>query len=362
MSDEKRRVLIVDDSPDDIHILMANLKQDYAVIAATSGGKALELAIKEPQPDVILMDVSMPDMDGYETCQHLKANPITQKIDVIFVSAHDTVEEKLSGYDAGGSDYLIKPVQPEELLQKVKQAIDNKDKRQEIGEAMKVAMTAISNAGEQGVVLEFMRRSFAVSSIEELARLVVESTRSYGLENSVQLRSPYQTINFSSSDPMPPLEKELLFRLKDTGRIKESGTRFIANFGNLSQLVKNMPEDEDLRGRLRDHLALLLEGAAARLTVLEMNQELLKLAESSKKALLDIQTMQKEQKEKAMQIMDNVMHNLEGTFLSYGLSEDQEEKLFNIVQAGVNESLDNFEKGIQIDEHMQAIISRLVNF
>ncbi len=125
MTAEKKCVLIVDDSANDIHLLMENLKQDYAVLAATSGKKALEIVSNNPKPDVILMDVVMPDMDGYETCRRLKQNPETRNTQVIFVSANDCVEERLLGYKAGGWDYLIKPVQPDELLQKIKLAIKN---------------------------------------------------------------------------------------------------------------------------------------------------------------------------------------------------------------------------------------------
>jgi len=127
VTDERKRVLIVDDSADDIHVLMENLKQDYAVLAATSGEKALLLASKKPQPDIILMDVMMPDMNGYETCRCLKENPETRNIDVIFVSANDSADEKIVGYEAGGCDYLIKPVQAGELLQKIKLAIKNQE-------------------------------------------------------------------------------------------------------------------------------------------------------------------------------------------------------------------------------------------
>ena len=77
MNDKLKRILIVDDSPDDIHFVMEHFSDDYAVIAATSGKKALQLAIKEPQPDIILMDVEMPEMNGYETGQNLKADEAT---------------------------------------------------------------------------------------------------------------------------------------------------------------------------------------------------------------------------------------------------------------------------------------------
>lgn len=366
MSNDKKRILIVDDSTDDIHVLMENLKQEYAVVAATSGKKALEMANKTPPPDVILMDVMMPEMDGYQTCRRLKETPETQGIDIIFVSAHDTTEEKLAGYDAGGSDYLIKPVQPILLLQKVKLAIKNREVRAEVeaekSMMMQTAMTAISNAGEQGVVVDFMRRSFTVQSIEDLARLAVEATANYGLENSVQIRSSMGTVNASTADPMPPLEIELMSRLKDAGRLKTSGARLIANFGNVSMLIKNMPDDEDKSGRLRDHLAILLEGAEIRLKALEMVQQLAELVADSNQALQEIGCQQKQQKEAAMQIMDDVMKELEASFLRYGLTEEQEQRLLGVVKTGVDKSLDNFEQGLKLDEQLRSIIDRLEQF
>jgi len=235
MTTEKRHVLVVDDSPDDIHFLMPVLTKEYAVLVATNGKKALEIASKEPHPDVILMDVEMPEMNGYETCCSLKENPETAGIDVIFVSSHDTSDEILAGYEAGGSDYLTKPVKHSELLQKIKLSIDNKSCRvatlTEQATAMKMAMTAISNAGEYGVIISFLRQSFTTNSIEELAKLIAEATVNYELENSVQIHTSQTVINASSKEPMPPLEQELLSRLQDSERIMEKGSRLILNFG-----------------------------------------------------------------------------------------------------------------------------------
>ncbi len=363
MQTEKKRILIVDDSAGDIHVLMENLKQDYAVLAATSGEKALELARKEPHPDVILMDVSMPGMNGYDTCRRLKGDPVSRDIDVIFVSAHDTMEEKLSGYEAGGCDYLIKPVQPSELLQKVRLTVKNRAERAEVeadkAMAMQTAMTAISSAGEQGVVIEFLRRSFAVNTLRDLADLVAETLTHYGLEGSVQIGTERELIYASGQGQTSPLEQELLSRLKDAGRIRQSGARLVLNFGDISLLIKNMPDDEDKSGRLRDHLALLLEGAQARLRALEMVQELAKVVADAKQALQVIGNMQEQQKKSAMAIMDGVMKNLEAAFLSYGLTEDQENQLMKVVQQGVDKSLDNFEQGLKIDAQLRSIIDRL---
>ena len=363
MSDGKRKVLIVDDSADDLRVLMENLKKDYTVVAATSGQKALDMLSSDAELDAILLDVMMPELDGYETCRKIKEIPQANDIEVIFVSSHDTVEEKLAGYDAGASDYLIKPVQPVELLQKVKLAIKNKDDRQESvvekNSAMQAAMTAITSVGEYGSVIDFMRRSFEINTVDELANLVVESISNFATENSVQIRCKFGVVNHSSRNPISPLEIELMTRLKDQSRILELGRRAIFNFGDISLLIINMPDDDDKRGRLRDHFAILLEAAESRLSSLEKDQTVSRLFSQSNEALDEIKFMQIQQKQEAVDIMDGVMRELEASFLSYGLTEEQEDILMKVVQTGVNKSLENFEKGLLIDEKLHVLISGL---
>jgi len=102
-------VLIVDDQPANIHALARLLKEDYQVLAATSGAKALSLAEGEKRPDIILLDIMMPEMDGYEVCRRLKNNPATMDIPVIFVTAKDESGDEARGFDLGAVDYIAKP-------------------------------------------------------------------------------------------------------------------------------------------------------------------------------------------------------------------------------------------------------------
>lgn len=363
MTDKSKKVLIVDDSPEDIQFVVENLKEEYAVLVGTSGQKGLEIAANNPRPDVILLDVMMPEMDGYETCRRLKKDPNTQDIDVIFISAQDTTEEKLAGYDVGGSDYLIKPVQPDELLRKVELAIQNKQTHDatvsEKSMAMETAMTAMTSAGEQGVVLEFLRHCSSVNSIEELARMIVEANKQYELKSTVQLRSSQGEISRGIREPVPPLEQELLSSLKDDGRIISHASRAIFNFGNISLLIKDMPEDSDKCGRLRDHIAIILEGAEAKLAELELGVRLAQLVVDSNKAMQEVELEQRSHKESGQKIMDDMLLELEGSFHSWGLTDEQEAVLMNIVQTGVEKSLQHLDQGFLIDEKMGTIIKRL---
>jgi sigma-B regulation protein RsbU (phosphoserine phosphatase) len=116
---KKPKVLIVDDAPENIQVLMGTLKNQYAIVAATSGEKALKLAVAEPQPDLILLDIMMPGMDGFEVCQRLKTDASTCEIPVIFLSALDDTVNKVKGFSIGAVDYISKPFHPEEVLVRV---------------------------------------------------------------------------------------------------------------------------------------------------------------------------------------------------------------------------------------------------
>jgi class 3 adenylate cyclase/AmiR/NasT family two-component response regulator len=107
---EKPTILIVDDTPANLALLSDALKSDYRMKVALSGEAALELAHSEPRPDLILLDVMMPGMDGFEVCRRLKSEPSLQSIPVIFVTAMGEVEDETRGLELGGADYITKPI------------------------------------------------------------------------------------------------------------------------------------------------------------------------------------------------------------------------------------------------------------
>lgn len=120
VANEKPRILIVDDVHENLHTLLNILRQDYAVMAATSGEKALEIARRAPAPDLILLDIKMPEMDGYQVLQTLRSEPSTAEVPVIFVTAAAEAGDDAKGMALGANDYLLKPVMPELLLVRVR--------------------------------------------------------------------------------------------------------------------------------------------------------------------------------------------------------------------------------------------------
>ena len=109
--DQRPRLLLVDDEPTNLQVLRHVLQADYRLLFATDGARALQVA-REQQPQLILLDIMMPGMDGYAVCRALKADPATAGIPVIFVTALNDSQDETAGFDVGAVDYITKPVSP----------------------------------------------------------------------------------------------------------------------------------------------------------------------------------------------------------------------------------------------------------
>lgn len=146
-------VLAVDDSVENLQVLSAILKDDYQVKVAKSGQKALEIAQNSPHPDLILLDVMMPDMNGFEVCEQLKNHPITQKIPVIFLTALNEVADETMGFKSGGADFISKPINPDIVKARIKTHIALQQERSRTEELLKVLLpeNVISDLMEEGV-------------------------------------------------------------------------------------------------------------------------------------------------------------------------------------------------------------------
>jgi putative two-component system response regulator len=112
-------ILVIDDTPENIDVLIAILQDDYKIKAALNGHKALKIIEASP-PDLILVDVMMPEMDGYELCKRIKSNPDIHEIPVIFVTAKTEVIDEAQAFSVGAADYLTKPVSPPLVKARVK--------------------------------------------------------------------------------------------------------------------------------------------------------------------------------------------------------------------------------------------------
>ena len=112
MKEQKPRVLVVDDESFYTDVLHNLLRDEYEVLTASTGEEGLARAAVEPHPDLILLDILLPDIDGYEVCRRLKENPATADIPVIFLTVKSDVDDEVRGFDLGAVDYITKPISP----------------------------------------------------------------------------------------------------------------------------------------------------------------------------------------------------------------------------------------------------------
>ncbi len=144
---EKHRVLLVDDERRNINVLNDILKEEYHIRAAMSGLQALDLATSRPRPDLILLDIVMPGLDGFEVCRKLRINPNTADIPVIFITANQSEGNEVRGLEMGVTDFITKPIRPEIVRVRVRNHMTQLRQKRQL-EAMHRRVLALSVTDE----------------------------------------------------------------------------------------------------------------------------------------------------------------------------------------------------------------------
>lgn len=142
----KKLILIVDDTPTNLGVISGALGDTYRTKVATNGQKALAIASAEDKPDLILLDVMMPEMDGYEVCTRLKADPATQEIPVIFLTGQTSVEDETRGFNVGAVDYVHKPFSPAIVKARVHNHIQLREARSQLAKQLDAINTDLELA------------------------------------------------------------------------------------------------------------------------------------------------------------------------------------------------------------------------
>ena len=351
-------------------LILEEIFEDLYELECVENGNACLDSIAVRRPDLILLDVNMPGLDGLEVCQKIRNNPETVDIPVIFVSALATPEERLAGYEAGGDDYVTKPFDSDELVAKVELTLKLGSEKNNLKEAsdsaMKMAMTAMTNASEMGMVLRFLQDSFECQNYHELTEKAFEYTNQFGVPSSIIIKQNDELITLFSDGLERPLETSALEVLQSRGRIYTFGNKVIFNGERVSLLIKELPDDEEKIGRLKDHFAVLLDGICARLRGIELETELAKKKQALSEAIsvthVEIEEIDKIHRAQQIGVgeeLSNIAKNLEEAFMTLGLSDDQESFLLEIVTAAEKNTEVLYEKGVELDKRFAAILGKL---
>lgn len=359
-------VYVVDD--DDLMLeLTQSVLEDCCRVEVFASAAACLARVSTQLPDLFLLDVRMPDMDGYALCRALKDCPETAAIPVTFLSGFDTIEARLTSYEAGGEDFIVKPYDTDELLLKVQiaQRID-RDKqllREMAGHAQRTAFSAMASMGELGTVLDFLRRSFACSDPQALAEAILGALAQYGLDGAVQIRLLGTEFNLSPAGINLPLEASVLNHVRMQGRIFEFRSRSVYNYGAITVLVKNMPLDDAERcGRIRDNLAILAEGADARCQAIEAEARTRQTRDGIGTALARIHATldglrrrhQEEQCERTQTLVE-IQDGLMKSFISLGLTMQQENEMIEFVRQHFDRLQNDSASAAELSEELEAM-------
>ncbi len=171
MSDEVKTLLLVDDEPANIQIVNSILKDIYKTRIATNGAKALELASQAPAPDLILLDVMMPEMNGYEVCSRLKSADHTRDIPVIFLTGQTEIDDETKGFEVGAVDYIHKPFSPAVVQARVRTHLVLRGIREQLASQLKTIQGEMDTARQ--IQLSILPREIpAIKGLDIAARYI----------------------------------------------------------------------------------------------------------------------------------------------------------------------------------------------
>jgi CheY-like chemotaxis protein len=367
--DTPTKIMVVDDEATTRMVLALHFADlGFDVIECESGEDCL--AKFTDDISILMLDVGLPGIDGIETCRRLRED-FHDKVQVIFISAHDDLPTRLKAYDVGGNDFIVKPFEEHELVRKVLVAKRNIAAVEAVSGqaryAQAAAFTAMSSMGEMGIVLDFVRKSFACQSYEELVAVIFDNMQQFGLSSLLEIEINGERHCFSATGPCTPLETSILENSRQLQRIFQFSNRLVINYPLATLLLTSMPlHDPDLCGRLRDHLAVVVECAHTRIEAL-IQQETLKTQNrgisdgvaSLMHAIESIEQQYAASRSGALSITSEYMDELENSFLNLGLTDSQENRLVTMARSAVDRLVLLLDNQQDLEDKVKAALNKL---
>lgn len=364
------KVFVVDDDPAVLDIMCAILDPDCA-IRTFSNSEDCQALLDAEKPDLFLLDINLPGMDGYSFCRQIKDDSGLCNIPVIFVSSNDTIEERILGYDAGGDDFIVKPFEPEELLRKVMVAqsmlLSQRSLRTQAEEAEMLSSLVMASMDETGILLQFMSKLIAMESGEEISDGLLELIGRYRLDGVVQTRLGGDTQTRSAAGRNLPLEVAVIEHVRDQGRIFEFRRRSVHNFERVTLMINNLPlDDPDYCGRLRDHLSVAAQGVDSRLAALQIEEAnhraqngIQSALESIGDTIMELHDASSRNSDASSRLVNDLQETLLNSFYRLGLTDHQEKFLQDMVGDFMTRMAMLLNHGAETQETLQRLSSRL---
>lgn len=359
-------VFSVDDDPMMQAVLKSVLEQDFDIETFASSEEC-HARLAARRPDLFLLDVSLPGIDGYEFCRQIKSAEATQGIPVIFVSSHDSIEDRLAGYEAGAADFIVKPFDVAEVLRKAQVAqralVEKRGLIEQAQASDQLASMVLESMDEFGLVLQFLGKVIACSGAAEVAEAMQHLLRAYRLEGVVQVRVGESAATLGPDGPSSPLEVSIVNHVRGLGRLFEFKTRSVHNFDHITAMVGNMPLDNpDLCGRIRDNLSMATQGADARLQAIETEeanrrrqQGMFRVLESVRGTIRGLATSRRREREEGATLSFEIEQGLIKSFVHLGLTTGQEVFLEDFIKGYMDRFVALYDSGEQAQDVLETL-------
>ena len=368
MSDQAS-IICVDDEPVNLTIMEELLQDSYRLRTARSGTECLA-AVAEELPDLVLLDVNMPDIDGLETCRRLRADPSTADLPIIFISALASVDELMAGYEAGGDDYITKPFSEEILRKKIDVVLASQRRKQELQQISDRAVEALADSlsltESLAVVVRFLYQSHSARGREELVRKVFDCLRELELDSSLLLVDEPENRVWFSDDIDRPMESQILESLRGQDRVVSFGTRLALSSDHATLLVRNLPVSGEGAESLREQLSILMEGLDSRLRGMaerqrleERREVLTGVLEDTRGNLAEIERLHQRQRQRAADALARLRDDFKQAQADLGLKREQAAQLGRLVENVTAELETIFAEGLEIDGRFEDFITAL---
>ena len=362
-------VLTIDDDKFVRGVIKNALEPDCDVIEAESGPAGLELA-KTKDPDIVILDVEMPGMNGYEVCDHLKHMDETKDIPVIFLSSLSNLRSRMQGYEVGGADFLVKPFDEPEVKAKIKNLINishsNAMLKEQVDTASVAAYSAMKGSSELGLAIQFVEHIFTARSVDVIAKRFFNATSTLGLRCNLMFVDDGERSYFDDvGKQCRPLEIEVMSTIFDKGqRIVDFGNRTQINYPHVAILVKNMPlDDMEAYGRIKDLLPAMLGATDAKVSTIEIEhaianqtKQLSDAFSSVQATLTDVGTAMEQNQNRVIAVLSSVLLEMEEKLPTMGLEEDQEKYIISQLDGSLVAAQDLVENGERSKESFQKVI------
>lgn len=362
MNVQKKRILIIDDDDFMAILLDGIIGETYLIEHCCDGEAGINATLATP-PNLILMDVEMPVMDGYEACRRIRQTPLISGIPIIFLSSHIATADRLAGYEAGGDDYLTKPFDPDELSSKIEVILRNQERNLQLAHPVATRTTAAwqdDHAALSNALLELV----GCMDFGAIANCLFNAAEALGVELSLQLRDASGQLSRNREGVCSPLEESVLSNLATTGDpVVTLGSRLALNGNQVTIIAKGMPRDNAERyGAIQTSLQSLVNAVGIHLQSLEMvgqamsrGDKLLRILRSNTEMLRNIEVIYREQRLASGKILAELVEEIEGSFIHLGLTDNQEHFLSSTLRNAIDRAQALYDEDTRVEAMMREV-------